>query len=90
MIDIQDILNKYKRPRAVLPSKWRVSWTFYNLGEVESHSSLDFMIGSKADKFIQELRKRAVKKNRGVVVEKVNLRKGKITKRYKKGYRRSW
>lgn len=70
---------------------WRVVWTFYIDGQEVSRGTKDFTNTAKADEFITLLRKKATFENKGIIVDKIDIRnKSGKRKRYNKGYRRQW
>lgn len=76
----------------VVRYNWRVVWTFFVDGKEVSRGTKDFTNSINADEFITLLRKKATYENKGILVERVDIRnKGKQTrKRYNKGYKRQW
>lgn len=53
---------------------WRVVWTFFVDGNEVSRGTKDFTNSSKADEFVTLLRKKATLENKGIIVEKIDIR----------------
>lgn len=80
-----------ERIQGTVRYNWRVIWTFFLDGNEVSRGSKDFTNSAKADEFITLLRQKATNENKGIIVDKVDMRsRNAKRKRFTKGYRRKW
>lgn len=81
-----------KESNNMIPKKWRVWYQFYSNMELIDEGTKNFTVSSRADEYIQYLRKLATIKNYGIYVKKIDIRHGikSKNKTWKKGYRRKW
>jgi len=88
---IKEILNT--TISGIVRMNWRVVWTYYKNSVEINRGTKDFTNTKHADELISLLRKKATLEDKGIIIDKIDLRQGfspKKTKRYSKGYRRKW